>query len=101
MVIACTLNAPKEEDFHNLLNIRDILQSEAFAETPQRILPAVFTAVRNFPGEWGRESDNPFSQQDSIPVLDASRMDAALDYLSERTEEKFWSLLFLKPIMNF
>ena len=99
MTIACTLNAPKEEDFHNLLNIRDILQNEAFAESPQRILPAVFTAVKNFPSEWGREPDNPFS--DSIPVLDASRLDAALSYLSERTEEKFWSLLFLKPIMNF
>ncbi len=101
MIIACTLNAPKEEDFHNLLNIRDILQNEAFGESPQRILPAVFTAVKNFPSEWGREPDNPFSQQDSIPVLDASRLGAALAYLSERTEEKFWSLLFLKPIINF
>jgi hypothetical protein len=101
MIVACTLNAPKEEDFHNLLNIRDILENEAFAESPQQIVPAVFTAVRNFPGEWGREPDNPFSQQNSIPVLDALRLDAALGYLSARTEEKFWSLLFLKPAIDF
>ncbi len=88
LVVACTLGTPKEEDFGNLANVREILAREVFAETTVRILPVVFTAASGCPSY--KEVDGIFN---FIPIIDADGLDALLALLRAGQERRFFEFL--------
>jgi hypothetical protein len=88
LIVACTLNPPKEEDIGNLRYAREILAREIFAETGVRVIPVLFTSAMGCPVYY--QSEDHF---DSVPVIDADSMKTLLGFLDSGQESRFFQFL--------
>jgi hypothetical protein len=88
LIVACTLNPPKEEDIGNLRYAREILAREVFAETGVRVIPVLFTSAMGCPLYY--QSEDHF---DSVPVIDADGMKTLLGFLDSGQESRFFQFL--------
>jgi hypothetical protein len=86
LIVSCTLNPPKPEDFNNLKYAREILARGVFAGTGVRVIPVLFTSSM---GGLSR-SEDPF---DYIPVIDADDMRILLELLKSGQERRFFEFL--------
>lgn len=87
LVVACTLNPPKAEDFGNLRNAREIVLREAFAGSDVCVIPVLFTAAMGCP------SCNQENGGVCIPIVDADKMKELLGFLREGQEAQFFAFL--------
>lgn len=87
LVVACTLNPPKTEDFGNLRNAREIVLREAFAGINVCVTPVLFTAAMGCP------SCNRENGGICIPIVDADKMKELLGFLREGQEAQFFDFL--------
>lgn len=87
LVVACTLNPPKTEDFGNLRNAREIVLREAFPGTDIQVTPVLFTAAMGCP------SCNRANGGVCIPIVDADKMKELLGFLREGQEAQFFDFL--------
>lgn len=87
LVVACTLNPPKAEDFGNLRNAREIVLREAFAGSDVCVIPVLFTAAMGCP------SCNQENGGVCIPIVDADKMKELLGFLREGQEAQFFDFL--------
>jgi hypothetical protein len=88
LIVACTLGTPKDEDFGNLLNVREILLREVFAGTDVSVLPVLFTGAAGC-GTY-REIETGFRY---IPVIDIDGTAALLGLLRTGREKRFIEFL--------
>ena len=88
LAVACTLNAPKAEDFGTLRYARDILAREVFAETGVRIIPVLFTSATGCP-----TYDKAEGSFDAVAIMDADQIQKALNLLRTGQERSFLSFL--------
>lgn len=88
LAVACTLTAPKTEDFGTLRNARDILVREVFAGTGVRIIPVLFTSATGCPSY-----DRAEGSFDAVPIMDADQIQKALNLLRTGQEQSFLSYL--------
>jgi hypothetical protein len=88
LAVACTLNAPKAEDFGTLRYARDILAREVFAETGVRVVPVLFTSATGCP-----TYDKAEGSFDSVPIMDADQVQKALNLLRAGQEHSFLNFL--------
>jgi hypothetical protein len=93
LIVGCTLNAPKDEDFTNLLTLRTIFTEEIFTESALTIRPVVFTGLRTFSEYWEPISDELNLTNSTIPIFDGSRTENALDLLAKKQEHEFFNFL--------
>ena len=73
VLVACTINAPIEDDFTKLLETAEILSRELYADTNVRIFPLVCTATVAYAPY--RDSGDGVT---GVPVLDADRLKLVL-----------------------
>jgi len=83
VLAACTIAAPKDEDFNNLRTSAEILDREVFTDASVRIIPLVCTCAPGVPVEGGS----------GIPVLDADRLDLALQLVKAGHESDVLSFI--------
>ena len=88
LIVACTLGTPKDEDFGNLLNVREILLREVFAGTDVSVLPVLFTGAAGCPTYREIESGHLY-----VPILDIDGVAALLGLLRTGREERFLEFL--------
>ena len=88
LLVACTLNPPKAEDFGNLRYAREILAREVFAEAAVRIVPVLFTAATGCPS-----FDSTGDGFDVVPIVDGDKMEMFLDLLRGGQERTFFEFL--------
>lgn len=88
LLVACTLNPPKAEDFGNLRYAREILAREVFGETVVRIVPVLFTAATGCPS-----FDSTGDGFDVVPIVDGDKMETFLDLLRGGQERGFFEFL--------
>lgn len=88
LAVACTLNAPKAEDFSTLRYARDILEREVFAETGVRVVPVLFTSATGCP-----LYDRPEGTLDAVAIMDADGVRKALNLLRTGQEQDFLNFL--------
>lgn len=100
LLVACTLNAPKEDDFGNLMALRSIFLDEIFANSSISTIPVMFTGVRSFQTYWTPNSDEFGIGNFRIPVVDGSRAQTALDLIPKSRDLDFLYFL-LDPTHMF
>ncbi len=88
LLVACTLSAPEERDFSNLLNARGLLERGAFKDTICRIPPVVFTAATECPSYKEAEGILNF-----VPIIDADDLATLLALLRIGQERRFFEFL--------
>ncbi len=89
VLVACTIGAPKEDDFTNLLNTAGIVVREVFAGTAVSVLPLVCTGVRGF-----APYKDIVEGLSGLPILDADRLELLLKLLRVGRERDFFSFLY-------
>jgi hypothetical protein len=87
LLVACTLNPPKAEDFGNLRNAREIILREAFAGTDVRVIPVLFAAAM------GCSLCNRDDSGDCVPIVDTDKMKELLGFLREGQEGRLFEFL--------
>jgi len=92
LLVGCTLNAPKDEDFSNLMTRRSILLEEIFAESTVHLRPVIFTGLKNFQSYWEPVASE-FNFGFAIPIFDGSRIEAALDLIPSRQDHRLFEFL--------
>jgi hypothetical protein len=88
LVVACTLNPPKQEDFGNLRYARDILSREVLRGTAARVFPVLFTSATGCPSY-----DRAEGTFDLVPVVDGDAMKSLLAVLRSGYESRFFEFL--------
>lgn len=88
VLVACTIGAPKEDDFTNVLNMAEIISREVFDGTGVRVQPLVCTSVRRFPA-----SKDIVEGLVGLPILDGDRLELLLRLISAARERDFFSFL--------
>ncbi len=88
LMVACTLNPPKAEDFGNLRYAREILVREVFGGTAVRVVPMLFTSATGCLAYDGDESGF-----DCIPIVDADRMMKVIELVREGQESRVLGFL--------
>jgi len=88
VLVACTIGAPKEDDFTNLLNTAEIVAREVFANTGIRVQPLVCTSVRGLP-----MSKDLLEGLTGLPILDGDRLELLLKLITAARERDFFSFL--------
>ena len=83
VLVACTIGAPKDEDFTNLQTTAEILDREVFGEASLRIVPLLCTCAPGFPAQ----------SVSGVPVLDADRLELALRLVNAGREQEVLSFL--------
>lgn len=87
LVVACTMNPPKPEEFSNVRNVREIVLRDAgFAGTDVRVIPVMFTATRG-----GPLCDR--NGTECVPIVDADRLKEFLDFVLHGREEPLFEFL--------
>ena len=94
LAVACTLGAPKAEDFSNLRYARNILAREVFAGTGVNVIPVLFTSATSCP-----PYDKTEDIFDLVPIIDADQMQNLLKLLREGQEMRFLQFL-TNPSLN-
>lgn len=84
LIVGCTLGMPKDEDFSNLLHVREILLRDVLACTHVSVLPVLFTGAAGC-GTY-KEIESGFFY---IPVIDADGTAALLELLRTGQEKRF------------
>jgi len=87
LLVGCSFAAPTEEDFANLVSIRERLQRGVFADTDVRLLPVFFTAAL------GCEPYREDASLGFIPVIDGDRMGHFLGLLEQGQELRFFDFI--------
>ena len=88
LLVACTIGAPKEDDFTNLLNTAEIVSREIFGNTGVRVQALVCTSVRGVP-----MSKDLLDRLAGLPILDGDRLELLLKLIGVAREREFFSLL--------
>ena len=88
VLVACTIGAPKEDDFTNVLNTAEIISREVFAGTGVRVQPLVCTSVRGFPA-----SKDIVEDLVGLPIIDGDRLELLLRLIRSARERDFFSFL--------
>jgi hypothetical protein len=88
LLVACTLNPPKPEDFGNLRYAREILARETFAGTAVNIVPVLFTAATG-----GASVDTTDDLLDPVRTVDGDDTLRLLELLGEGQEVRFLQFL--------
>ena len=88
LIVGCTLNPAKPEDFSNLRYAREILARDVFAGTAVTIIPISFTSSMG-----GPQYDRPEDHFDSVPIVDADSMKHLLEHLRTGQEGRFFQFL--------
>lgn len=88
IVVACTVAAPEDKDFTNLLASGAILAREVFSDTDVRILPLVCSAAPGQP--LCRDNGDGFT---GVPILDADRLGLALRLVKAGREDDVLSFI--------
>jgi hypothetical protein len=88
LLVACTLNPAKPEDFGNLRYARAILARETFAGTAVNIIPVLFTAATG-----GASIDTTDDLLDPVRTVDGDDMLRLLELLGEGQEARFLQFL--------
>jgi hypothetical protein len=89
LVVGCTLNVPKTEDFTNLRNACAILRSEVFPSTTIQVVPVLFTPAMDCSGIANTTAP--------VSVIDGGRLREILGLLRNRQERgaaDFFSIPF-------
>ena len=89
VLVACTIGAPKEDDFTNLLNTAGIIAREVFAEAAVSVQPLVCSGVRGF-----APRKDIVEGLSGLPILDADRLELLLKLLRVGRERDFFSFLY-------
>ena len=87
LLVGCSFAAPTEQDFANLVGIRERLVREVFANTGVRIIPVFFSAAVGC---------LPYREDASvgfIPVIDADRTALFLELLEQGGEPRFFDFI--------
>lgn len=87
LIVGCSLAAPTEVDFANLLSVRERLQRGAFENTGVRILPVFFTAAL------GCEPYREDGSMGYIPVIDGDRAAQFLELLEQGRESRIFDFI--------
>jgi len=88
VLVACTIGAPKEDDFTNVLNTAEIISREVFTGTGVRVQPLVCTSVRGFPA-----SKDIVEGLVGLPIIDGDRLELLLRLIGAARERDFFSFL--------
>src|SRR6266404_3129782 len=88
LIVGCTLNPGKPEDFSNLRYAREILARDVFAGTAVTIIPISFTSSMG-----GPQYDKSEDHFNSVPIVDADSMKHLLEHLRTGQEEHFFQFL--------
>jgi hypothetical protein len=93
LIVGCTLSAPRDEDFANIVTLRTIFLEEIFAGSVISIIPVIFTGLRTSPAYWEPIFDEHDATHCTVPVFDGSRIAAALELIPSKREREFFSFL--------
>ncbi len=93
LLVSCTLRTPKEEDYGNLLSVRNIFAREVFRDATIHLIPLVFTASTGCPQY--KEYENG---TEPVGIVDADGLEILLDLLRLGQEEYFVQFL-LNPVL--
>ncbi len=86
LLVACTLNPPKPEDFGNLRYAREIMVREIFPDGNIRVIPVLFTAAVGCDSYDGEVFD-------FVPIVDADNIANLLRFLRMGQERRFFEFL--------
>lgn len=86
LVVACTINTPKNEDFGQVRNAREIVFREGLVETEYCVTPVIFTAAM------GGSLCNTDGAE-CVPIVDADLMKEFLELIWEGQEEPLFEFL--------
>ena len=89
VLVACTIGAPKEDDFTNLLNTAEIIAREVFAGTAVSVYGLVCAGVRGL-----APYKDIVEGLSGLPILDADRLELSLKLLMAGRERDFFSFLW-------
>jgi hypothetical protein len=93
LLVACTLNAPKDEDFTNLTTLRTIFLEEILTGSNVSIIPVIFTGLKTSQPYWEQTFADHYLAHSTVPIFDGNRREAALVLLENKREQEFFSFL--------
>jgi hypothetical protein len=88
LLVACTIGAPKSEDFVRLWHLRTVLGQELSKTEGVTICPILVTGITNTEAYWPVEGD-----AGAIPIIDVHRLRAFVRALPDGTPDRFLQFL--------
>lgn len=88
LLVACTLNPPKPEDFSNLRHTREIFRREVFGGKSVEVIPVLFTAALGC-----APCETITGTFDTVPIVDGDALRELLQLLRNQKQAEFLSFL--------
>jgi hypothetical protein len=93
LIVGCTLNAPKDSDFTNISTLRTIFLDEILPGSNTSLIPVIFSGLKSCQSYWEQTFADYGTTFCTVPILDGSRREAALQLLESKQEQAFYDFL--------